>query len=90
MDTTTGCHRATLAIANKRLERPHQKSRKRLRRHTQIRCLLAVAIADVAGIRDAIELIMQATHSTVRENKRKRRSTFDLLNDTEMLEYSLT
>lgn len=51
---------------------------------------LAVGIKDVGGIRDAIELIMRATHSTVRQNKRKNPSTFDLLNNVELLEYSLT
>lgn len=51
---------------------------------------LAVAINDVASLCDAIELIRQTTHSTVRQNKRKNPSTFDLLNDAEILEYSLT
>ena len=51
---------------------------------------LAVGITDIAGIRHAIELIRRATHNTVRQNKRKKPSTFDLLYDVELLEYSLT
>lgn len=51
---------------------------------------LAAGIRDVAGICDAIELLLEATHSTVQQNKRKNPSTFELLHQTEMLEYSLT
>ena len=51
---------------------------------------LAQNITTAASICEAIEKIKQATHSTVRQNKRKKPSTFDLLNDAQMLEFSLT
>ena len=52
--------------------------------------LLAVGINDAAAVRTTIELIVQVTHSTVKTNKRKIPSTFELLNNAEILEYSLT
>ena len=52
--------------------------------------LLAVSLASVETLTTALETLIRATRVTTRQNKRKRPSTFELLNDPSLLEYSLT
>jgi Transposase DDE domain len=52
--------------------------------------ILAVAVGDPATLTAAIEGLGAILQATVRQNKRKKPSTFELLNDPELLEYSLT
>jgi Transposase DDE domain len=58
-----------------------------IRRHA---LLLAAAIGDPAKLVVAIEQLGVILRATARQNKRKKPSTFELLNDHELLEYSLT
>ena len=52
--------------------------------------LLAVEIHDQARLEAAIERLRLVLSTTAKQNKRKRPSTFELLNDASRLEYSLT
>lgn len=52
--------------------------------------LLAASVASVETLTIAVEKLVRATRVTVRQNKRKRPSTFELINDPSLLEYSLT
>jgi len=58
-----------------------------IRRHA---VLLAAAGGDPAKLAAAIENLCVVLRVTARQNKRKKPSTFELLNDPERLEYSLT
>jgi hypothetical protein len=58
-----------------------------IRRHA---LMVAAAISDPTRLAVAIEGLGVILHATVRRNKRKKPSTFELLNDPELLEYSLT
>jgi hypothetical protein len=58
-----------------------------IRRHA---LRLAVAIGDPARLAVIIEELGVILGATARQNQRKKPSTFDLLNDPELLEYSLT
>jgi hypothetical protein len=58
-----------------------------IRRHA---LLLAVAIGDLAKLAVAIEELGVILRATARQHKRKKPSTFELLNDPQLLEYSLT
>ena len=51
---------------------------------------LATSLSSVAELTAAIETLIRATRVTARQNKRKRPSTFELLNDVSLLEYRLT
>jgi hypothetical protein len=52
--------------------------------------LIAAAIGDAEKLVAAIERLAVILSKTARQNKRKKPSTFELLNDPELLEYSLT
>jgi hypothetical protein len=52
--------------------------------------LLAVTVQSESRLRETIETIVAAMKSTARQNKRKRPSTFELLNHPEKLDYALT
>jgi hypothetical protein len=52
--------------------------------------LLAVEIHDQVRLEAAIERLRLVLSTTAKQNKRKRPSTFELLNDASRLEYSLT
>lgn len=52
--------------------------------------LLVGAIGDAMTMENAIRVLAMILHSTARQNKRKKRSTFELLNAPELLEYGLT
>ena len=52
--------------------------------------LLAVTLQSESRLSDTIEAIIATMQSVARQNKRKRPSTFELLNNPEKLEYSLT
>jgi hypothetical protein len=52
--------------------------------------LLAVAIHDPIRLEAAMERLRLVLSATAKQNKRKRPSTFELLNDASRLEYSLT
>jgi hypothetical protein len=52
--------------------------------------LIVVAIGDAAKLAAAIEQLTIILSKTARQNKRKKPSTFELLNDPDLLEYSLT
>jgi hypothetical protein len=52
--------------------------------------MVASAIGDPAKLAVAIEELGVILHATAKRNKRKKPSTFELLNDPELLEYSLT
>jgi hypothetical protein len=58
-----------------------------IRRHA---LLLAVAIGDPAKLEVAIEELAMVLSATAKQHKRKKPSTFELLNDPRLLEYSLT
>lgn len=58
-----------------------------IRRHA---LMVAAAIGDPAKLAVAIEELGVILHATAKRNKRKKPSTFELLNDPELLEYSLT
>jgi hypothetical protein len=58
-----------------------------IRRHA---LLLAVAIGDPAKLAVAIEQLGVVLRATARQCKRKKPSTFELLNDPQLLNYSLT
>lgn len=58
-----------------------------LRRHAGI---LAVALGEPTRLGVAIEEFGVILRATASQNKRKKSSTFELLNDPELLEYSLT
>lgn len=51
---------------------------------------LALAISDERRLIAAIQALINTTHRTARQNKRKKPSTFELLNHPDRLEYSLT
>jgi DDE family transposase len=51
---------------------------------------IAAAVGDAERLTAAIEQLGVVLRVTVRQNKRKKASTFELLNDPELLEYSLT
>jgi hypothetical protein len=58
-----------------------------------IRChalRLATAVGDPTRLEVAIEELGVMLRATARQNKRKKPSTFELLNDPQLLEYSLT
>jgi hypothetical protein len=63
------------------------KAGEAIRRHALI---LAAAIGEPARLVVAIEGLGRILRATVSQNKRKKPSTFELLNDPERLEYSLT
>lgn len=52
--------------------------------------LIATAIGDAVRLETVLEQLGVILSVTVRQNKRKKPSTFELLNDPELLEYSLT
>jgi hypothetical protein len=52
--------------------------------------LLAVSIKSESRLRETIETIAAAMSRTTRQNKRKRPSTFEMLNNPEKLDYGLT
>lgn len=52
--------------------------------------LLAVSLHNKPRLVEALQALIRITTSTARQNKRKRPSTFELLNDPSKLEYSLT
>ena len=52
--------------------------------------LIAVTVQCKSLLTETIKTIVKATRSTARQNKRKRPSTFELLNNPEKLDYSLT
>ena len=52
--------------------------------------LLAVAINDQARLIHAIEQLGEVLRTTAKQNKRSKPSTFELLNDPSLLDYSLT
>ena len=56
----------------------------------QFAVLLAAGSDQTAMLHKAIETMMESLQSTVRQNKRKRPSTFELLNNPEKIGYSLT
>jgi hypothetical protein len=58
-----------------------------IRRHA---LLLAVAIGDLAKLAAALETLGVVLRATAKQDKRKKPSTFELLNDPQLLEYSLT
>jgi hypothetical protein len=58
-----------------------------IRRHA---LLLAAAIGDRERLAEAIERLAVIFRTTARQNKRRKPSTFGLLNDPSRLEYSLT
>ena len=58
-----------------------------IRRHALI---LAAALGDAAKLTAAIENLGVILRATAKQNKRKKPSTFELLNNPELLEYSLT
>jgi hypothetical protein len=52
--------------------------------------LLARAVDDQAGLEYELGQLKETLATTVKQNKRKKASTFELLNDPERLDYSLT
>lgn len=52
--------------------------------------ILAAGINSNRGLQNAFNLIGQALRSTARQNKRKKPNTFQLLQNPDLLEYSLT
>ena len=58
-----------------------------IRRHAVI---LAAAVGEPTSLVVAIEKLGAILRATVSQNKRKKPSTFELLNNPELLEYSLT
>jgi hypothetical protein len=52
--------------------------------------LLAVSLQTKPRLVETLKALLRITASTARQNKRKRPSTFELLNDPSQLEYSLT
>lgn len=58
-----------------------------IRRHA---VLLFSTVGDLAQLQEALACLRRIVHSTARQNKHKRPSTFELLNDPSLLEYSLT
>jgi hypothetical protein len=58
-----------------------------IRRHA---LLLAIVIGDPAKLVMALEELAVVLRATTRQDKRKKPSTFELLNEPELLEYSLT
>lgn len=63
------------------------KASQAIRRHA---LLLATALASPAALEAAIETLCRAVRVTARQNKRHHPSTFQLLNDPSLLDYSLT
>lgn len=51
---------------------------------------IALTIDNLTKLNTTIDALIRATHSTARQNKRKRPSTFELLNDPSKLDYTLT
>lgn len=63
------------------------KASQAIRRHA---LLLAAALGNAAALEAAIESLCRAVRVTARQNKRRRPSTFELLNNPSLLEYGLT
>lgn len=63
------------------------KASQAIRRHA---LLLAAALGSAAELEAAIETLCRAVRVTARQNKRRRPSTFELLNNPSLLEYGLT
>lgn len=58
-----------------------------IRRHA---VMLAVAIGDPAKLAEALETLAVILRATAKQHKRKKPSAFELLNDPDLLDYSLT
>jgi hypothetical protein len=56
----------------------------------QFSILLAASVHHPERLQHALETLMESLQSTVRQNKRKRPSTFELLNNPEKISYALT
>ena len=80
-------HWLLLATAWGEPRRSLAKACQAIRRHA---LLLAVAIGDRARLAGQIEHLGIILHATARQNKRKRPSAFELLNDPSLLDYRLT
>lgn len=52
--------------------------------------MIAAAVGDATTLAAAIDRLRMVLNVTVKQNKRKRPSTFELLNDPERLDYALT
>ena len=63
------------------------KASQAIRRHA---LLLAAALRGTAGLEATLESLGRAVRVTARQNKRRRPSTFELLNNPSLLEYGLT
>ena len=63
------------------------KASQAIRRHA---LLLAAALGSSAELEEAIKTLCRAVRVTARQNKRRRPSTFELLNNPSLLEYGLT
>jgi hypothetical protein len=84
---TLAQHWLLLAAAWGDARRSLAKASEAIRRHI---ALVAVAIGDEARLTAEVERLALLLRSTARLNKRKRASTFELLNDPSRLDYSLT
>jgi Transposase DDE domain len=84
---TLAQHWLLLAGARGDARRSLAKASEAIRRHI---ALVAVSIGDEARLTAEIERLALLLRSTARLNKRKRASTFELLNDPSRLEYGLT
>lgn len=84
---TLAQHWLLLACAWGDARRSLAKACEAIRRHA---VLLAASIGDAASLAAEVGRLEALLGSTARQNKRKRASTFELLNDPSRLEYSLT
>lgn len=80
-------HWVLLAVAWGDPRRSLAKASEAIRRHA---LLLAAAVGAPARLAEEIERLGVVLGSTARQNRRKRPSTFELLNDPSRLEYGLT